>query len=174
MEENELSARKPCCNQYHSRIVLASSSNHNPHSQGQRMLHTPINISKIIKAYLCAWFPLKIWAIELIGPIHLGFEALPGGDKKNRGMRNTASTGGLWPLPQTKISTAGEQQGSGFTLQEAEVLLLLFQERKKISEWNSRVSLRGLGTLTPVRQVPGWRLRQLAQLQEKWESLSFP
>lgn len=80
--------------------------------------------------------PLKIWAIELVGPIHLGFEAwaLPGGDKKTRGMSNAASTGGLWPLPQTKISTAGEQQGSGFTLQEAKVLLLLFQERKK-NEW---------------------------------------
>lgn len=54
MEENELSARKHCCNQYHSRIVLAFSSNHNPQSQGQRMEHTPKNKSKIIKAQFCA------------------------------------------------------------------------------------------------------------------------
>lgn len=50
LEENDLATRKPCCNQYHSRIVPASSSNHNPHSQGQRTLHAPINKSKIINA----------------------------------------------------------------------------------------------------------------------------
>lgn len=59
-------------------------------------------------------------------------------------------------------------------LQEAIELLLLFQEGEKNSERVSRVSLRGLGTLTSIRQVPGWRLGQLAELQEKWEALSLP
>lgn len=81
--------------------------------------------------------PLKFWAAELVGPIHLGFEAwaLPGGEEPE-GWGIAANTGCLWPLPQTKIPTAGEQQGSGFTLQEAIELLLLFQEggKKRVSE----------------------------------------
>lgn len=176
MEENELSARKHCCNQYHSKIVLAFSSNHNPQSQGQRMEHTPKNKSKIIKAQFCAPDSsknLSHWSHWPHPPWIWGLGFARRWKKNQRDEECSKHWRSVTPSPNKNINSR-RRAGLWFHPARGQSAAPSVPGREKMSEWKSRVTLWGFGALTLIRQVLGWTLRQLAELQEKWESLSFP